>query len=276
MPELPEIETIRTGLEPVIVGQSVAAVYIRQPQLRYRIPADLDQTLRGQTIRNLQRRGKYLLLHVDRGMVLIHLGMSGSLRFITSNQIPERHDHVDFVLDHGVLRYRDPRRFGLVLWHPATVATHRLLEKLGPEPLGDDFTHSYLSQKGEGSKRAIKNFIMDSRVVVGVGNIYANEALFLARIHPLRLAGTLSTHEWKELQRNIVAVLHAGIKAGGTTLQDFVDGSGNPGYFQQQLLVYGRDNAPCPNCGEILHKQVIGQRSSWFCPRCQQENVKKT
>jgi len=269
MPELPEVETIRAGLEPVLVGQTIAAVHIRQPQLRYSIPADLPQILPGQTIKSLQRRGKYLLLQVEQGTVLIHLGMSGSLRFVPTNQPPQRHEHVDFVLDHGIMRYRDPRRFGLVLWHPASGVTHRLLEKLGPEPLGDDFSPSYLAQKGEGSKRAIKNFIMDSRVVVGVGNIYANEALFLARIHPLRLAGTLSTQEWEELQRNIVAVLYAGIKAGGTTLQDFVDGSGKPGYFQQQLLVYGRDRAPCPNCGEILHKQVIGQRSSWFCPRCQ-------
>lgn len=269
MPELPEVETIRTGLDPVLVGHTVTAVYIRQAQLRYRIPTELEQILLGQTISALHRRGKYLLLEVERGTVLIHLGMSGSLRFVSTDQTPERHDHVDFVLDHGILRYRDPRRFGLVLWHPASAPCHRLLERLGPEPLGDDFTPTYLSHKAKGSKRAIKNFIMDSQVVVGVGNIYANEALFLARIHPLRLAGTLSMLEWEELQRNIVAVLHAGIKAGGTTLQDFVNGSGKPGYFQQQLLVYGRDNDPCPECGEGLHKTVIGQRSSWFCPHCQ-------
>ncbi|MCA1796869.1 MAG: bifunctional DNA-formamidopyrimidine glycosylase/DNA-(apurinic or apyrimidinic site) lyase [Geobacteraceae bacterium] len=269
MPELPEVETIRAGLEPVLVGQTVTEVHIRQAQLRYLIPGDLPPILRGQKIMALQRRAKYLLLQMEQGIVLIHLGMSGSLRFVSTDQPPERHDHVDFVLDHGILRYRDPRRFGLVLWHPACADPHRLLQHLGPEPLGDEFTSAYLCNKAQGSKRAIKNFIMDSQVVVGVGNIYANEALFLARIHPLRLAGTLSMHEWKELQRNIVAVLHAGIKAGGTTLQDFVNGSGKPGYFQQQLLVYGRDKAPCPVCGEELHKEVIGQRSSWFCPVCQ-------
>jgi len=269
MPELPEVETIRAGLEPVLVGHRVLAVQIRQAQLRYLIPADLEQVLRGQTVRGLQRRAKYLLLRMEQGIVLIHLGMSGSLRFVTTDQGPQRHDHVDFVLDHGILRYRDPRRFGMVLWHPDSEVPHRLLEKLGPEPLGGDFTSAYLAHKGKGSKRAIKNFIMDSHVVVGVGNIYANEALFLARIHPLRAAGTLSAQEWEALQRNIVAVLHAGIKAGGTTLQDFVDGEGKPGYFQQQLLVYGRGNAPCLECGETLHKQVIGQRSSWFCPQCQ-------
>jgi len=269
MPELPEVETIRTGLEPLLAGHSIDAVHIRQQQLRYLIPAELGSILQGQKIQALHRRAKYLLLQVEQGTVLIHLGMSGSLRFVTIDQAPERHDHVDFVLDNGILRYRDPRRFGLVLWHPSSAPSHRLLERLGPEPLGDEFTPSYLAQKGEGSKRAIKNFIMDSRVVVGVGNIYANEALFLARIHPLRLAGTLGTQDWEELRRNIVAVLQAGIKAGGTTLQDFVDGNGKPGYFQQQLLVYGRDNKPCPGCGKILHKQVIGQRSSWFCPQCQ-------
>lgn len=269
MPELPEVETIRTGLEPLISGHSICTVLVRQPQLRYRIPDELAKLLSGQTIQSLERRGKYLLLQVEQGTVLIHLGMSGSLRFVTTAQDPERHDHVDFILDHGILRYRDPRRFGLVLWYPAAESTHRLLERLGPEPLGDDFTPAYMLNKAKGSKRAVKNFIMDSQVVVGVGNIYANEALFLARIHPLRLAGTLSIQDWEELQRNIVAVLNAGIKAGGTTLQDFVNGSGKPGYFQQQLLVYGRDKAPCPECGEELHKEVIGQRSSWFCPVCQ-------
>jgi len=269
MPELPEVETICAGLAPLITGHAFEDVIIRQHRLRYPIPADLVTRVRGRSILDFQRRGKYLLLQVEEGTVLIHLGMSGSLRFVTTAQPPERHDHVDFILDHGILRYRDPRRFGLVLWQSASAGLHSLLQKLGPEPLGDDFTPAYLANKARGSKRAIKNFIMDSKVVVGVGNIYANEALFLARIHPQRPAGSLVTDEWNELHRSIVAVLRAGIKAGGTTLQDFVDGSGKPGYFQQQLLVYGRDNAPCPVCGEVLHKQVIGQRSTWFCPRCQ-------
>ncbi len=269
MPELPEVETIRSGLEPLLIDRTIADVCIRQAQLRYRIPADLAASVSGQRITALQRRAKYLLLQVEEGTILIHLGMSGSLRYLRTEQAPERHDHLDFVLDTGILRYRDPRRFGLVLWHPATAPGHRLLDKLGPEPLGDVFTPDYLAHRGVGSKRALKNFIMDSHVVVGVGNIYANEALFLARIHPLRPAGTLSRPEWETLHRHIVGVLQRAIKAGGTTLQDFVDGSGKPGYFQQQLLVYGRDKEPCPECGTILAKQMIGQRSSWFCPACQ-------
>jgi formamidopyrimidine-DNA glycosylase len=269
MPELPEVETICAGLAPLITGHAFEDVIIRQHRLRYPVPADLVTRVRGRSILNFQRRGKYLLLQVEEGTVLIHLGMSGSLRFLTDNQAPERHDHLDFVLDHGILRYRDPRRFGLVLWHPVSEGQHRLLATLGPEPLEGHFNAEYLATRARNSRRALKTFIMDSKVVVGVGNIYANEALFLSRIHPRRPAGSLVKDEWNELHRNIVAVLRAGIAAGGTTLQDFVDGSGKPGYFQQQLLVYGRDNEPCPECGETLHKQVIGQRSTWFCSRCQ-------
>ncbi len=269
MPELPEVETIRSGLEPLLVYKTITDVCIREAQLRYRIPADLAACVSGQRITALQRRAKYLLLQVEKGTILIHLGMTGSLRYLSAAQAPERHDHLDFILDKGVLRYRDPRRFGLVLWKPATEQGHRLLDKLGPEPLGDAFTSDYLTRKGEGSKRALKSFIMDNHVVVGVGNIYANEALFLARLHPLRPAGGLSQPEWEALHRHIIEVLQKAIIAGGTTIQDFVDGSGKPGYFQQQLLVYGRDKEPCTECGTILQKQVIGQRSSWFCPECQ-------
>jgi formamidopyrimidine-DNA glycosylase len=269
MPELPEVETIRAGLAPLITGHVFKDVIIRQPKLRYPVSDDLGDQVRGKSIHAMERRGKYLLLKFEHGTVIIHLGMTGSLRFLTDLVAPERHDHLDFILDHGVLRYRDPRRFGLVLWHPASLGEHRLLSRLGPEPFEEGFSAEYLAARASKSKRALKTFIMDSGVVVGVGNIYANEALFLSRLHPGRAAGSLVMHEWEELRGNIVAVLLAGIKAGGTTLQDFVDGSGNPGYFQQQLLVYGRDHAPCPSCGEILHKQVIGQRSTWFCPLCQ-------
>ncbi len=269
MPELPEVETIRSGLEPLLVHSTIVDVCIRQAQLRYRIPADLAICVSGQRITALQRRAKYLQLQVEKGTILIHLGMTGSLRYLSTTQAPERHDHLDFILDKGILRYRDPRRFGLVLWHSTTEPEHRLLGKLGPEPLGDTFTPDYLARRSEGSKRALKSFIMDSHVVVGVGNIYANEALFLARLHPLRPAGELSRAEWETLHRRIIEVLQKAIEAGGTTIQDFVDGSGKPGYFQQQLLVYGRDKEPCSECGTTLQKKVIGQRSSWFCPACQ-------
>lgn len=270
MPELPEVETIRSGLEPLLFGQVIRSVTIRQPRLRYPVPEHLEEIICNQHITALERRGKYLLVKLETGDIIVHLGMSGSLRYVTDGAEPEPHDHLDLNLERGILRYRDPRRFGLVLWHPVTAPQqHRLLLKLGPEPLGKDFSAAYLARRAAGSRRAVKNFIMDSHVVAGVGNIYANEALFLARIHPLRHAGTLSSAEWNDMQHSIVEVLRAAIKSGGTTLQDFVDSSGQPGYFQQQLLVYGRDGAPCPECGTSLCKQVIGQRSSWFCPQCQ-------
>jgi formamidopyrimidine-DNA glycosylase len=271
MPELPEVETTRRGIAPHLSGRRVAAVVVREPRLRWRVPASLAKVLPGQTLHTVDRRGKYLLLRADTGTVLIHLGMSGSLRVMPATVPPEPHDHVDLVLDNGdCLRLRDPRRFGCVLWvagpHPEH---HPLLVDLGPEPLSDAFTGAYLYQRARGRKAAVKSFIMDARVVVGVGNIYANEALFQAGIHPHRPAGRISRERYEALARAIKTTLEDAIRAGGTTLRDFYGSDGEAGYFALQLNVYGKDGQPCPRCGSPLHQQVIGQRSTYYCPRCQ-------
>lgn len=271
MPELPEVETVRAGLTDLIVGQTIDAVNIYQGKLRYPVPEQLAALLAGQKVSALQRRAKYLLLRVATGSVIIHLGMSGRLCWLPEIAPTQKHDHVDFLLSNGsCLRYHDPRRFGMILWHPgAQPLEHRLLNSLGPEPLGSEFTGDYLFNISRNKKRPIKTFIMDNHIVVGVGNIYANEALFKAGIHPERHAGTLTAGEYSRLADIIKQVLRAAIKAGGTTLQDFVNGEGKPGYFQQQLFVYGREGQPCLSCGTMLVKKRIGQRSAFFCPHCQ-------
>jgi len=270
MPELPEVETTLRGLAPHLVGQRVAGVVIRHPQLRWPVPKDLTRLLHGQAIRALRRRAKYLLVEFDHGTLILHLGMSGSLRILPVDNPPDKHDHFDLILDSGkLMRLRDPRRFGAVLWQGGDAAQHPLLAALGPEPLEKEFSAAYLYQATRGRSAAIKLVIMDSHVVVGVGNIYANEALFRAGIRPQLAASKLSRPRCTKLVKAIRQTLRDAIKAGGSTLRDFVNSSGEPGYFQQQYLVYGRAGEPCRQCGTAISLIRQGQRASYYCPRCQ-------
>lgn len=270
MPELPEVETIRGGIAPHLHGQRIAGIVVRQPRLRWLVPHELMTVVVGQTIQRVDRRGKYLLLWIDAGTIILHLGMSGRLRIFPAETPPTKHDHVDFILADGTcLRFNDSRRFGAVLWTVEPPERHFLLRHLGPEPFDDVFTGSYLHQRVQGRISAIKPFIMDNRVVVGVGNIYANESLFNANIHPLRPAGQLSLTECERLTSAIQDVLREAIRQGGTTLRDFLSGEGKPGYFQQCLQVYGRQALSCTICGTPIQQCRIGQRATYFCPNCQ-------
>lgn len=270
MPELPEVETTRRGIAPHAVGRRVTGIVVRQRRLRWPVPRALERALPGQVIRAVRRRGKYLLLDTDRGTAIVHLGMSGSLRIVAADSPAGKHDHVDIRFDDGrCLRLTDPRRFGALLWTTEPAEQHELLADLGPEPLDDAFDGEHLFHRSRGRRVAVKNFIMDSHVVVGVGNIYANEALFLAGIHPNRAAGRVSRERYARLAAAIKAVLTASIGMGGTTLRDFVGGDGKPGYFRQTLRVYDRAGAPCRTCGEPLRGVRIGQRSSFYCAHCQ-------
>lgn len=269
MPELPEVETTRRGILPHIKGRCVESVTVRQPQLRWPVSDEIF-TLAGQTLTNVTRRGKYLLLQFSRGVALVHLGMSGSLRVLQSPLTPKPHDHVDVCFAGGIiLRYHDPRRFGAWLWSNGPVAEHPLLASLGPEPLEADFSGEYLFAASRGRKAPVKTFLMDSHVVVGVGNIYANEALFRAGILPSRAAGRVSLERYERLAQAIREVLTFSIEQGGTTLRDFVGGDGKPGYFQQTLRVYGRGGEPCRTCGASLRETRLGQRATVFCKFCQ-------
>lgn len=269
MPELPEVETTRRGIEPYLNGQKVQKVLVRDRRLRWPVPDDLDVRLSGQRIVAVKRRAKYLLIEAEVGTLIAHLGMSGSLRLVEPDAALGKHDHIDIVLESGlVLRYTDPRRFGAMLWAHQPL-THQLLEKLGPEPLSDDFDGERLYQLSRGRSMAVKPFIMDNAVVVGVGNIYASEALFAAGIDPRREAGTISRARYLRLADEIKRILALAIERGGTTLRDFVGGDGKPGYFQQELFVYGRAGQACLSCGSLLREVRLGQRASVFCPRCQ-------
>jgi formamidopyrimidine-DNA glycosylase len=270
MPELPEVETTRRGLAPHLVGATVADVVIRNPRLRWPVPADLPQLLRGHPILALYRRAKYLLAEFGHGTLILHLGMSGSLRILPANTPPEKHDHFDLTLTNGTqMRLRDPRRFGAVLWHEGDVRGHPLLAALGPEPLGSDFDAAHLYRATRDRSISIKQCIMDNHVVVGVGNIYANEALFRAGIGPRLAAGRLGRARCARLVDEIRATLEEAIAQGGSTLRDFVNASGQPGYFQQHYWVYGRAGEPCRRCGTPIEQFRQGQRSSFLCPRCQ-------
>lgn len=269
MPELPEVETTRCGVKPHLEQQHITALVVRQPRLRWPVPDDLAALIEGRVINAVSRRGKYLLIELDNGAVMIHLGMSGSLYMVPLDQPAAYHDHVDIQLSSGMaLRLTDPRRFGSVLWQPAGTC-HELLAKLGPEPLSDQFTVDYLQQRCEGRQQAIKQFIMDSHVVVGVGNIYANEALFSAGIHPKRAAGKISRQRLERFVDEIKKVLSRAIEQGGTTLKDFVGGDGKPGYFKQELQVYGRGGEACVTCQTPLKEIRLGQRSTVYCGVCQ-------
>jgi formamidopyrimidine-DNA glycosylase len=269
MPELPEVETTRSGIAPHIQGRRISGVAVRQPNLRWPVADNLAGLVTGRTVRSVERRAKYLLLNLANGTLILHLGMSGSLRILPRDSEPGKHDHFDLRFRDCCLRLRDPRRFGAVLWTDRPVAEHPLIAHLGPEPLSAAFDGAYLHRQAQKRRVAVKSLIMDGRVVVGVGNIYANEALYRAGIHPTRPAGRISAARYARLSDEIKAVLAAAIRQGGTTLRDFQQEDGRPGYFAQELLVYGRAGEACPGCGSPLRQQRIGQRSSFFCSRCQ-------
>jgi len=269
MPELPEVETTLRGIQPHLQDQQVARVVVRDSRLRWPVPADVVKA-EGQQFIGLRRRGKYLLLKFPQGGLLVHLGMSGSLRILHEPAAPQKHDHIDVELKNGVcLRFNDPRRFGAFLWVDGKMQHHELLKNLGPEPLSPEFTGDYLYQRSRGRNVAIKNFIMNGQVVVGVGNIYASESLFMAGIHPQRAAGRVSRQRYMSLVAAVRDVLDRAIRRGGTTLRDFVNSEGAPGYFAQELLVYDRAGSDCFQCGAPIRQKVIGQRSSYYCPACQ-------
>lgn len=269
MPELPEVETTRLGLAPQLEGRSIAAVTLRRPDLRWPIPVEITRLLPGQEILGLRRRAKYLLLDLASGSALLHLGMSGCLRMVPQHFPVGRHDHYDIALDSGqAVRFTDPRRFGCLLWQPLG-ETHELLRELGPEPLSSEFTGAYLFECSRKRQASIKTFLMDQSIVVGVGNIYAAETLFRAGIAPGRAAGRVSRERYDRLVQAVKEILTQAIDSGGTTLRDFLHPDGMPGYFKQELFVYGREGSPCLACGHPLHGNRLGNRSTVWCAHCQ-------
>ena len=269
MPELPEVETTLRGIESHILNKKILNIVIRRPNLRWPIPViELTENLLSQHFKSIERRGKYLILKVETGSLMIHLGMSGCLRVFKKGKKPEKHDHIDIVFKDNILRYTDPRRFGSFLW-TKNIDLHPLIKDLGPEPLSNYFSGKYLYDVSRNRKMPIKNFIMNSKIVVGVGNIYANEALFLSGIKPQKKAGLVSSNKYEDLAIVIKDLLKKAIDQGGTTLKDFVGGDNKPGYFQQDLLVYGRKGKECCQCSTLLSEIRIGQRSSIFCKNCQ-------
>ncbi len=270
MPELPEVETIRRGLLPLIVGRTIRRVMVRVPRLRWPIPSGLPDLLVGRKILAIERRAKYLLLQSELGTAIVHLGMSGNLRLVPAGKLAEKHDHIDLEFTDGnCLRLHDPRRFGAFLWTPDNPLEHPLLCALGPEPLSGQVDGDYLHRHSRGRKSAIKPFIMNQGVVVGVGNIYASEALFRAGIHPAQAAGGIGLLRYRRLAGAIREVLQEAIAAGGTTLRDFAHADGKPGYFSLELKVYGRDGKPCCVCGKTIGLLRQGGRSTFFCGYCQ-------
>ncbi len=269
MPELPEVETTRRGIAPHLEGRLIRRVVLRRADLRWPIPDEISTRLPGQRVEGIARRAKYLLLNTPAGSALMHLGMSGSLRVLPEGVPALRHDHFDITLDSGsMLRFTDPRRFGSLLWQEPG-ATHPLLAHLGPEPLAEEFGNHHLWHRSRGRQAAVKSFIMDGRIVVGVGNIYASEALFAAGIHPRRSAGRISRQRYVALTEAIQGILEHAIRRGGTTLRDFISPDGVPGYFEQELNVYGRAGEPCRRCTAPIRSAMIGQRNTFWCPRCQ-------
>ncbi|WP_393970319.1 bifunctional DNA-formamidopyrimidine glycosylase/DNA-(apurinic or apyrimidinic site) lyase [Kluyvera intermedia] len=268
MPELPEVETSRRGIEPHLVGATIQYAVIRNGSLRWPVSDEIYR-LSDKPVLSVQRRAKYLLLELPDGWIIIHLGMSGSLRILSGELPAEKHDHVDLVMSNGkVLRYTDPRRFGAWLW-AVSLEGHHVLAHLGPEPLSDEFDADYLLAKCAKKKTAIKPWLMDNKLVVGVGNIYASESLFAARIHPDRLASSLSKDECERLVDAIKVVLKRSIEQGGTTLKDFLQSDGKPGYFAQELQVYGRKGEACRLCGTPIIASKHAQRATFYCRQCQ-------
>ena len=269
MPELPEVETTRKGLKPLIANKKIISVHIYKKKLRWDIPIQLRKILKNQKILKISRRAKYLLLHFDLGELVMHLGMSGSISVVDSFEPLKKHDHFELKLDNSTsLRFHDPRRFGSILWQNPN-ETLALLKNLGPEPLSYEFDEDSLFISSNGKSRNIKSFIMDSKVVVGVGNIYASESLFLAGISPKREAGKTSKERYKVLTKSIKNVLTDAINNGGTTLNDFSNVDGSPGYFSQVLNVYGRENMPCMRCSGKIKRVIQNQRATYYCPKCQ-------
>ncbi|MCG9093810.1 bifunctional DNA-formamidopyrimidine glycosylase/DNA-(apurinic or apyrimidinic site) lyase [Laribacter hongkongensis] len=271
MPELPEVETVRAGLTPHLTGRQIKAVTVREPRLRWPVDPDLSTKLAGLEVRTVERRAKYLLIGFGHEQwLIVHLGMSGSVRVLPDDTPPQKHDHLDFILDDGhLMRYHDPRRFGAVLWHLGPPESHPLLSRLGPEPLSDGFDAAGLLHALAGRRQALKVALMDNAVVVGVGNIYANESLFEAGLDPRRPALSLTADEAGQLVQSVKHTLARAIAAGGSTLRDFRDAIGKPGYFQQDYAVYGRQGQSCPRCGSLVERCRLGQRSTFFCPACQ-------
>jgi len=270
MPELPEVETTRRGIEPHTVGRKIVSLDVYEPRLRWPVQADMPQLVAGQKVLHAKRRAKYLLLELETGTLMIHLGMSGSLRVLPADTPRLTHDHFDVLLDSGsVLRYNDPRRFGSLMYVTGDPNEHPLLVDLAPEPLEEGFNTEYLWQATRGRKVTIKQLLMNSKLVVRVGNIYASEALFRAQVRPRRQAKSLSRLEVAKLTRAVRQVLTMAIKVGGTTLRDYVGADGLPGYFRQKLFVYERAKEPCRKCGTPVRQLTQGQRSTYFCPTCQ-------
>jgi formamidopyrimidine-DNA glycosylase len=285
MPELPEVETTRRGVRPHVIGRVIRAVAVRERRLRWPLPRGFERRLVGARVLDVERRAKYLLFRLargegssssDAGTLLVHLGMSGSLRILSASEPAGPHDHVDLVLDGGrqgeeprLLRLRDPRRFGCMLFTSDDPRRHALLRELGPEPLSSSFDGGHLAEAARGRRAPVKAFLMDSAVVVGVGNIYANESLWRAGIHPRRPAGRVGAARYDALAKAVKETLAAAIERGGTTLRDFLSADGEPGYFRLELSTYDRRGAPCPRCSAPIRSARVGQRSSFFCPRCQ-------
>lgn len=270
MPELPEVETTLRGVRPLVSGQKILELVLRTDKLRFPLDPELCRILPGQTIRKVSRRAKYLLFECDRGTLILHLGMSGSLRVIPADTTENKHDHLDLVLHNGeCLRFTDPRKFGTFLYTEDDPGGHRLLKSLGPEPLSEEFDADRLFAGSRNRTLAVKPFLMDQKIVVGVGNIYANEALYRAGIRPTRSAGKISLQRYRDLVEAIKTVLNEAIAAGGTTISDFRQYDGRPGYFKQKLQVYGRAAAPCDRCGAPIASLRVAQRSTYYCPRCQ-------
>lgn len=269
MPELPEVEITRRGIEPFVLGKTITGVAVRNPKLRQRVPRNLAKLVVGQRVRRLRRRGKYLVFECDGGSLIVHLGMSGSLRVTDPQSAPRKHDHLDLVFGGSALRLRDPRRFGVVLWSRGDSSSHPLLARLGVEPLGGEFSTDFLYRITRRRNVGIKQLLMNAAVVVGVGNIYANESLFRAGIHPRARAGRLSRDRCARLVDAVKETLLAAIAAGGSSLRDFVHSDGASGYFQQHYYVYDRAALPCRICGAAIRVVRLGQRSSFYCPKCQ-------
>lgn len=270
MPELPEVETTRSGIAPLVTGKQIAQLILRVDRLRWPLEQSLCDSLPGQTVHSVTRRAKYLLLNCERGTLLLHLGMSGSLRVVDAGTTENKHDHVDLIFTDGrCLRFNDPRKFGALLWCDGDPAAHPLLAKLGPEPLAAQFSGDHLWKASRKRRIAVKSFIMDQKTVVGVGNIYASEALFSAGIRPETAAGKVSRERYGRLVAAIKEILTAAIAAGGTTIADFRQLDGKPGYFKQQLQVYGREGDACLSCGQPILCVRLGQRSTYYCRTCQ-------
>jgi len=269
MPELPEVEITRRGLEPHLSRRTITGIVVRHRALRWPVPRDLDALLKGERIRSIRRRAKYLLLDCGKGTLILHLGMSGSLRIVRPTEAPGPYDHFDLGVGDVAVRLRDPRRFGAVLWHAGDPERHPLLAHLGVEPLSGAFTGGILHAATRARRAAIKQILMDHRLVVGIGNIYANESLFRARIHPRTAARRLALGRCEQLAAAVRATLENALAAGGSSLRDFVHADGSPGSFQQQYFVYDRAGEPCRSCGTPVRRIVQAQRSTFYCPACQ-------